>query len=59
MASTYCSPLDGKGVPAPLAAVFLLTAPVVNPVVGLATHFAFMNQPEFVFWRLGGATSWR
>lgn len=44
-----------KGVPAPLAAVFLLTAPVVNPVVGLATHFAFMNQPEFVYWRLGGA----
>lgn len=44
-----------KGVPAPLAAVFLLAAPVVNPVVGLATHFAFLQQPEFVWWRLGGA----
>ncbi|AEG60402.1 permease [Desulforamulus ruminis] len=44
-----------KGVPAPLATVFLLTAPVVNPVVGMATHFAFMRQPEFVLWRLGGA----
>ncbi len=44
-----------KGVPAPLAAVFLLAAPVVNPVVGLATHFAFFTRPEFVYWRLGGA----
>lgn len=44
-----------KGVPTPLAAVFLLSAPVVNPLVGMATHFAFFNQPEFVYWRLGGA----
>ena len=44
-----------KGVPAPLATVFLLTVPVVNPVVGAATHFAFFNQPDFMYWRLGGA----
>jgi len=44
-----------KGVPAYLAAVFLLAAPVVNPVVGAATKFAFFAQPEMVYWRLGGA----
>ena len=44
-----------KGVPAPLATVFLLTVPVVNPVVGAATHFAFFNRPDFMYWRLGGA----
>ncbi|ACV61289.1 permease [Desulfofarcimen acetoxidans DSM 771] len=44
-----------KGVPAPLATVFLLTVPVINPVVGAATHFAFFNRPDFMYWRLGGA----
>lgn len=47
--------LVAKGVPVPMAAVFLLTAPVVNPVVGASTHFAFMGQPEFLYLRLGGA----
>lgn len=44
-----------KGVPAPLAIVFLLTVPIVNPIVGAATKYAFFYRPDIVFIRLGGA----
>ncbi|MEG6585235.1 permease [Dendrosporobacter sp. 1207_IL3150] len=44
-----------KGVPAHLAVVMLLTIPIVNPIVGLATSYAFYSQPEIVAFRLGGA----
>lgn len=44
-----------KGVPTPLAVVFLLTVPIVNPIVATATSYAFFSQPDMVIIRLGGA----
>ncbi|AIF50475.1 permease [Pelosinus sp. UFO1] len=44
-----------KGVPLPTAIVFMLAAPIINPVVGAATAFAFRNHIEVVFLRLGAA----
>lgn len=44
--------LLAKGVEPSAVMVFLLTAPVVNPVVLLATWAAFRTMPEMVLWRL-------
>ena len=44
-----------KGVPLPTAIVFMLAAPIINPVVGAATAFAFRNHIDVVFLRLGAA----
>jgi len=45
--------LLGRGVPAAAAMVFLLSAPALNPVVGLSTYAAFREQPAIVGYRLG------
>ena len=38
--------LEARGVPAPAALTFLLSAPAVNPVVVVATLVAFPGRPE-------------
>lgn len=42
-----------KGMPAYIAAVFLLSGPIVNPVVFGATALAFQGHPEMVYARMG------
>lgn len=44
-----------KGVPTHLGVVMLLTVPIVNPIVGAATNYAFFSQPDIVVLRIGGA----
>lgn len=44
-----------KGVPLPAGIAFMLAAPIVNPVVGAATAFAFQNNSSVVLLRLGVA----
>ncbi|MFU2205890.1 permease [Streptococcus pluranimalium] len=44
-----------KRVPSYTAVPFLATAPVINPIVILATYSAFGNSWQFVIWRLAGA----
>lgn len=44
-----------KGVPLPAAIAFMLAAPIVNPVVGAATAFAFQNNIHVALLRLGTA----
>lgn len=44
-----------KGVPLPAGISFMLAAPIVNPVVGAATAFAFQNNSHVVLLRLGVA----
>lgn len=41
-----------KGVPPYVAIMFLLAAPVVNPVVIVATMAAFRASPDIVVWRV-------
>ncbi|ACL77299.1 permease [Ruminiclostridium cellulolyticum] len=48
-----CSRLAGKGVPLYYVLTFLLSAPVVNPVVITSTYYAFQNKPEVVLMRVG------
>ncbi|WP_024832349.1 permease [Ruminiclostridium josui] len=48
-----CSRLAGKGVPVYYVLTFLLSAPVVNPVVIMSTYYAFHDKPEVVFMRVG------
>lgn len=44
-----------KGVPLPAAMSFMLAAPIINPVVGAATAFAFRTNSSVVLLRLGTA----
>lgn len=44
-----------KGVPLPAAIAFMLAAPIVNPVVGAATAFAFRANSSVILLRLGTA----
>lgn len=44
-----------KGVPAYTAFAFMLTAPIINPIVLFSTYIAFSNSLQFVFWRVGGS----
>jgi uncharacterized membrane protein YraQ (UPF0718 family) len=44
-----------KGVPTATAIAFMLAAPIVNPVVGVATAFAFQGNTHLVLLRLGTA----
>lgn len=48
-----CSRLAGKGVPLYYVFTFMLSAPVVNPVVITSTYYAFPNKPEVVLMRVG------
>ncbi len=42
-----------KGIPPHVALAFLLSAPVFNPVVMVATWLAFRHMPEMVVYRVG------
>ncbi|MCD5028556.1 permease [Enterococcus asini] len=44
-----------KGVPIPTAFAFMLTAPIVNPIVLFSTYIAFGNSTKFALLRVGGA----
>lgn len=44
-----------KGVPLPAGIAFMLGGPIVNPVVGAATAFAFQNNSNVMLLRLGVA----
>jgi uncharacterized membrane protein YraQ (UPF0718 family) len=41
-----------KGVALPAAITFLLSAPIINPIVIISTLYAFPGQPEIVVYRL-------
>jgi hypothetical protein len=47
--------LTARGVPAPAALTFMLSAPAVNPVVLVATAVAFPGQPRVVLARFLGS----
>lgn len=47
--------LVSKGVPLHTAIAFMLAAPIINPVVALATGFAFRTNLNMVFFRMGTA----
>ncbi|MBP1964919.1 permease [Paenibacillus aceris] len=42
-----------KGVPVYLAVVFILTGPIINPIVFSATYLAFRNYPAMAYSRMG------
>jgi uncharacterized membrane protein YraQ (UPF0718 family) len=42
-----------KGMPVYVAVVFILTGPIINPVVFAATYMAFRTHPELVYARMG------
>ena len=41
-----------KGVPLPVALTFMLSAPIINPIVIIATLYAFPGQPEIALMRV-------
>ncbi len=41
-----------KGVPVPIAVTFLLSAPIVNPIVILSTLYAFPGYPSIAIYRV-------
>lgn len=41
-----------KGVPLPIAITFMLSVPIVNPIVIMSTYYAFTNKPIIFFMRL-------
>lgn len=44
-----------KDVPEYTAFAFMLTAPVINPIVMFSTYIAFSNSVKFVVWRVFGS----
>ena len=42
-----------KGVPLHAAIPFMLTAPIINPIVLFSTYIAFGNQIDMVLYRSG------
>lgn len=46
------SRLVGKGVPLYAAVTFMLSAPIVNPIVIASTYYAFPGQPKVVIFRV-------
>jgi uncharacterized protein len=42
-----------KGMPAHLAIVVMVTAPILNPIVFASTYYAFQNNMTIVFGRMG------
>jgi uncharacterized membrane protein YraQ (UPF0718 family) len=42
-----------KGMPIYVAVVFILTGPILNPIVYFATYTAFRTRPELVYTRMG------
>lgn len=49
------SRLIKKGVPHYVAVAFMLTGPIINPIVLFATYIAFGNNLEMVIYRAGAA----
>ncbi|GAA0133894.1 permease [Paenibacillus sp. YSY-4.3] len=45
--------LMAKGMPAYIATVFILSGPILNPIVFFATYTAFRNRPEVIYSRMG------
>lgn len=45
--------LVSKGMPVYIATVFILSGPILNPVVFFATYTAFRSHPEVVYSRMG------
>ncbi|EGO61935.1 permease [Acetonema longum] len=43
-----------KGVPAYIAVPFMLSAPVINPLVGFSTYLAFNSSPSMLVYRFAG-----
>ncbi len=43
-----------KGIPLPVAITFMLSAPIVNPLVILSTHYAFSDMPLMLVLRIAG-----
>jgi len=41
-----------KGVALPIAITFMLSAPIINPIVIISTLYAFPNQPEIALYRV-------
>lgn len=41
-----------KGVALPIAATFMLSAPIINPIVIISTLYAFPNRPEIAILRV-------
>ncbi len=41
-----------KGVPMPVAVTFMLSAPIINPIVILSTWYAFPEQPQITVLRV-------
>ena len=42
-----------KGVPLPAAVTFMISAPIINPVVLLSTYYAFGGNPHIMLARMG------
>jgi uncharacterized membrane protein YraQ (UPF0718 family) len=42
-----------KGVAMPIAITFMLSAPIINPIVIISTLYAFPGQPEITLMRVG------
>jgi uncharacterized protein len=42
-----------KGVPLNMAVTFMLSVPIINPIVLMSTYYAFLEQPMMVFVRAG------
>ncbi|WP_334074387.1 MULTISPECIES: permease [Paenibacillus] len=45
--------LIAKGMPVYIAAVFILSGPILNPIVFFATYTAFRSRPEIIYSRMG------
>lgn len=48
----FARQLIRKGISPTLSITFLLSAPVINPIVIIATLAAFPNDPQIVLWRV-------
>ena len=42
-----------KGMPVYIAVVFIITGPIINPIVFAATFMAFRNHPSIAYSRMG------
>ncbi|QQK77048.1 permease [Salicibibacter cibarius] len=45
--------LISKGLPLHLGVVIMMSMPILNPIVGASTFFAFQNNLSILYWRMG------
>ncbi|MNN02875.1 putative permease [compost metagenome] len=45
--------LISKGMPVYIAVIFILSGPILNPIVFFATYTAFRSRPEVIYSRMG------